>query len=295
MLLIENHSPSTSEANPLVLPPRFHNSRGARTSELKDFKPSAGGTVDWARKDMPNCSGWKVFIVPGGAFYGATAALMAEAGFEKATTIESADLVVFLGGSDVNPKMYKQRCLPKTSFDNEQDIIEEWHYNKALKLKLPMFGICRGAQLLHVMNGGQLWQDVNNHGGRNHMVVDIEEDVRFEVTSLHHQMLQMTDAVKNKLTVIAVCEDQIATHFEDQNNTIDLVGGGPDGFVEMEIEAGCYTDTRCFFVQGHPEIGDAAFRSWTMFKLHEFLCDWIPFMDDPDMEKVRIEVSKQIG
>lgn len=288
-----NGGPPLVEA-PVVLP-AFLNTPAKRVSDMKEMKPSPDGTTPWSRKDMPNCSGWKSFIVPGGAFHGAGAALMAEAGFERANTLNEADVVVFLGGSDVNPKLYGQAKLPGTHFDDEQDIIEEWHYNEALKKKIPMFGICRGAQLLHVLNKGKLWQDVNNHAGKPHMMLDIEEDVRVEVTSLHHQMIQMSDDVKERLTIIGVCEEQIATTFEDQDNVINLAGKGPDGFNELEIEAGCYADTRCFFVQGHPEIGSRQFRSWTMYKLHEFLCDWIPFMDDPDMEQIRLEVSKQIG
>lgn len=261
---------------------------------MKKIKPSPDGTTPWSRSDMPKCDGFKAFIVPGGAFYGQTVELLAEAGFERAKTLREADVCVFLGGSDVNPALYGQKCLPKTSFHNDQDVIEEWHFHECVKNKVPMFGICRGAQLLHVLNKGTLWQHVNNHAGRDHFIIDIEEDVRVKVTSLHHQMLKANDEVKDTLTIIAVTEEQTATHFEDEHQVVDVEINSKDGFAELEIEAGCYEDTRCFFVQGHPEIGSKEYRSWTMYKLHEFLCDWLPFMDDPDMEQVRVEAKAEV-
>lgn len=252
--------------------------------------PKVGGTTNWSRGDMPNCDGFKAFVLPG-AFYGDCVSLMAEAGFEKAVTVEDADVVVFIGGADINPALYGQKCHKTTSYSSERDTIEEFYYNKAIERKVPMFGICRGAQFLHAMNGGQLWQDVNGHAGPDHMIVDIEEDVRVEATSLHHQMLQAND----KMTIIAVTEEQIATEFESDSMIVHLAMPRRNYTSEIEIEAGAYLDTRCFFVQGHPEIGSQAYRSWAMHKLHEFLIDWLPFQNEPDIEEVRSIVHDQIG
>lgn len=266
-------------------------SEGERTLKLPTTTaPSTVGSRPWDRTDMPNCRGMKAFIIPGGAGYVETIGLMAEAGFQRALTVETADVVVFLGGADVNPQLYDQKCLSKTRFDTSRDTLDEFYFHKCVKQKVPMFGICRGAQFLHVMNGGILWQDVNNHAGPSHNVVDVEEDVTFESTSLHHQMIQW----QKEMTLIAVTERQVATHFEDEHNVIDLAGKGAQGFEgEIEVEAGAYLDTLCFFTQGHPEIGNPEYRSWTMFKLHDFLMDWLPFVNDPDWHIVQKEASRK--
>jgi gamma-glutamyl-gamma-aminobutyrate hydrolase PuuD len=227
------------------------------------------GTKEWAMTRIPDFKGLKALILPG-AFYGSVVGLMAEAGFIKATSLDEADVVVFAGGADVNPALYNEKAMACTSFHATRDQEEQRVYHAARRLGLPMFGICRGAQFLHVMNGGQLWQNVNNHAGPDHEIYDIDEDVTVVVTSYHHQML-----IDHKdLNVIACCNKQIATRFEQASFTVDLKKEGPEAASELEIEAGSYPTTKCFFVQGHPEVGSREYRSWTMTKLWDFLSEW---------------------
>ena len=229
---------------------------------------SKPGTKDWEVKTFPTFSGKKAFVLPG-AFYGQGVLLMAEAGFNKADNVEDADVVVFMGGADVDPALYNQKNVA-SSCHRARDDYEKAIFEKAKELGKVCFGICRGAQFLHVMNGGVLWQDVNNHAGRDHLIIDLDEDVRVKVTSLHHQMLQDNDT----LEVLAVTEEQIATRFEDENLLINMSQKGNNDSYEVEIEAGCYHGTKCFFVQGHPEIGSLYYKTWTMSKLHDLMYEW---------------------
>lgn len=228
----------------------------------------------WQNKKLPKFSNadgtpMKVLVLDG-AFYGSCVTLMAEAGFVKAKTIEDSDVVVFVGGSDINPDLYGDKCLERTSFSRYRDAEEVEAYNKALGLGKVMFGICRGAQFLHAMNGGKLWQHVEGHGGPDHEIYDLETDATVTATSLHHQML----ADNAGLNIIAVCTRQISRRFFADGITIDMDKAGSNHMAEMEIEAGSYSKTKCFFVQGHPEIGSPEYRSWTMTKLHELMIDW---------------------
>ena len=218
---------------------------------------------------MPDFSGFKALVLPG-AFYGSCVGLMAEAGFQKAASYEDADLVVFIGGEDVNPSLYGEEKHPTTYFTEARDHVEKLMYGRCLLDRKPMFGICRGAQFLHVMNGGKLWQNVNNHAGNDHSIYDIDADAYLEVTSIHHQMLRMND----KLDVVAICGEQIATSFEDGKGKHVVVNKTNVEETELEIEAGAYPDSLCFFVQGHPEIGSAQYRSWTMNRLFDFVMAW---------------------
>lgn len=226
------------------------------------------GTRVWGITRMPELPGkLSAFVLPG-AFYGSVVGLMAEAGFSKADSIETADVVVFIGGADINPSLYDQKNIASYGINTVRDDLEISAYKTAQAAGKICFGICRGAQFLHAMNGGKLWQDVNNHGGRDHYIVDLDEDTKVLATSLHHQMLQQND----KIEVIAVTEERVATHFRDDSTDVSL-GRNPESSL-LEIEAGAYSDTKCFFVQGHPEVGSAEYRSWTMTKLNDLILDW---------------------
>lgn len=232
------------------------------------LKPTSQGTLEYKTKTMPRFDDMKAFVLPG-AFYGNCVALMAEAGFSRANTVEDADVVVFIGGADISPSLYGQKDKHSYGVSKERDDYEQAIYHECLKHNKPMFGICRGAQFLHAMNGGQLWQDVNGHAGPDHSIIDLDLDVRLTVTSLHHQMLQSNQ----KMEIVAVTENQIATVFKDGNMSMKI---SPQS-EEIEIEAGAYSDTKCFFVQGHPEVGSKEYRAWTMTKLQDFMRDWRGF------------------
>lgn len=228
-----------------------------------------GGTREWAITAMPKFPGGSTAYVLPGAFHGSIVALMAEAGFKRADSVDDADVVVFAGGADINPALYNEKNVKSYGINKTRDDLEVAAFKRAVELKKVCFGICRGAQLLHALNGGKLWQDVNNHG-RSHWIVDIEEDVRVLSTSMHHQMLQEND----DLTVVAVTEEEVSSYFEDADLVVNLEAAGSNGPPILEIEAGAYESTRCFFVQGHPEVGDPPYRSWTMQKLLDFYLDW---------------------
>lgn len=226
-------------------------------------------TKNYTNREMPECKGMKAFVLPG-AFYGSCVALMAEAGFERANTVEEADVVVFIGGEDINPKLYGEKAHRTTFFTDDRDFQEEFFYRKAQKLNKVCFGICRGAQFLHAMNGGKLWQNVAGHGGPDHVIYDIDDDVYVTATSLHHQMLQYN----KDMDVIACTKEQVSTKFEEADSVLHVDADSEDAAVELEIEAGCYAITQCFFVQGHPEIGSEQYRSWTMNKLFNLMMEW---------------------
>lgn len=69
------------------------------------------------------------------------------------------DAVLFTGGVDVHPQHFGEH--PRRGLgavDEVRDAFEIALYHAAKKLGLPMFGICRGVQLLNVLEGGTLIQ-----------------------------------------------------------------------------------------------------------------------------------------
>ncbi len=223
----------------------------------------------WAIKSLPKFNGLKALVLPG-AFYASAVQLMAEAGFAKAGTVKEADVIVFMGGADVDPKTYGDKPLSYTSSIAIRDESERVIYDEAQELGKVCFGICRGAQILHAFNGGKLWQHVEGHAGFDHDIYDLDEDVTVTANSYHHQMLMDS----KDLEIVAVTSEQVSKKFFADGMTVRLDEEGANQMAEMEIEAGAYNKTRCFFVQGHPEVGNDEYRAWCLHKLMDYIQDW---------------------
>ena len=155
-----------------------------------------------------------------------------------------------------------------------------------------MFGICRGSQFLHVMAGGELWQDVTGHAGPDHFIVDIQEGCRVMATSLHHQAVKPTEDIN--MQVVAVSEDEITSKFEDENILLHTgaLNNATDSLLNLEVEAVYYPEINAFTVQGHPEVGSNEYRSWTLTKLMEYCFEEEDEDDDEETEPMTITVEE---
>ncbi len=216
-------------------------------------------TVPYTKTDLPNLDGLSVFILPGPG-YGLVASLFCQMNAKKAKSFGEADLVVFLGGADVSPCLYGEKPVEEVTYcDTKRDENEGDIYDFCVRKGTPMMGICRGAQFLHVMNGGRLWQHVDNHTAY-HLIYDIDEDVTLRTSSTHHQMMKFNE----KMNLIACTPDPVASFFKNAE-------GITPNDNEIEVEACSYEDSLCFCVQGHPEFGPPEFTSWAFHKLNELL------------------------
>lgn len=230
-------------------------------------------TMTWSETNLPNFNGLKVHVLPGGA-YAQVVSLFCQAGAKRAKTLFDAELVVFLGGADVNPSLYGENPVEEvTHWDPVRDRRERAVFEHCRENRIPMFGICRGAQFLHVMNGGTLWQHVDNHAG-NHLIYDIEEDVLVLSSSTHHQMMKYND----EMVLLAVTDEPVASFVKNEEEQLEV-----DSASVIEVEACYYQETRSLCIQGHPEYGPDEFSAWSLHKLQELImCDW----QDVDTEKV---------
>ena len=179
---------------------------------------------------------------------------------EKAKGVQHADIVVFTGGADVSPYLYNDKVHPKTHCTPRRDEIE-FGFFRAAKDKLKV-GICRGGQLLNVLNGGWMWQDVDNHAlSGTHMLsykyfsttANCEILRRVPVTSTHHQMMMVNKKARPQIWGVA---DE--TTFKESGTRLDMGVGAqvrmtaPKGHnSDVEIVWYPYTKSLCF--QPHPE------------------------------------------
>lgn len=76
--------------------------------------------------------------------------------------LSGCNALLLTGGEDVDPVNYgKLNELNKCEdIDRYRDSLEFGLIKKALSLKLPIFGICRGEQILNVALGGTLYTDI---------------------------------------------------------------------------------------------------------------------------------------
>tara|TARA_R110002126_G_scaffold22899_1_gene81178 strand:- start:348 stop:950 length:603 start_codon:yes stop_codon:yes gene_type:complete len=70
------------------------------------------------------------------------------------------DGFVVTGGHDVEPVLYKALAEVRGRYDPERDAFESAVIGNALERRKPLLAICRGLQLLNVVLGGSLTQDL---------------------------------------------------------------------------------------------------------------------------------------
>lgn len=143
--------------------------------------------------------------------------------------LEKCDGFLFSGGLDLDPAFYHEK---KSAFCGEinaqRDEMERYAMQQVLDKDLPMFCICRGIQLLNVINGGTLYQDIPTefqtkihhqmdkppYGRKQHEVTLTKDSLLFDwlkkadlsVNSRHHQAIK---ELGQNLSVTAVSEDRL--------------------------------------------------------------------------------------
>lgn len=177
-------------------------------------------------------------------------------GYGLCASLEDADIVCFVGGEDVSPFMYEQHPHPTTHTNPSRDKYETEIYDECINLGIPMIGICRGAQLLNVLNGGKLFQDVNNHNGVYHDVTYTPTGEVIRVNSYHHQQMQVntnvpyqilasakTSTLRSEMSILGVSKIERNWHVLPAET-------------EHDVEVVYYPNTRCLCFQPHPEYGN---------------------------------------
>ncbi|MGM0125094.1 hypothetical protein IGI37_002491 [Enterococcus sp. AZ194] len=78
--------------------------------------------------------------------------------------IKSIDKLLLAGGQDVSPRMYHEEPQPTLEETNyARDIFEAELIKEAILQKKPILTVCRGTQLLNVVLGGTLYQDLSQY------------------------------------------------------------------------------------------------------------------------------------
>lgn len=136
--------------------------------------------------------------------------------------LDRFDALMLTGGGDIDPVLYGERPDPTVyGVRRDRDSFEAALYGQAIELRLPILAICRGMQLINVLRGGSLLQQVDGHWQQNPasrpmhaieispgsaMAAAAGIDTVVQVNSYHHQAL---DALGANLVVTARCGEVI--------------------------------------------------------------------------------------
>ena len=121
-----------------------------------------------------------------------------------AALLKQVDGVIFSGGPDLDPSYYGETVWNETvSVDTLRDVSDLMLMRAALDAKKPILAICRGGQLMNVVLGGSLYQDIPTqvdtlvkHGDgalhrigveKGSVLYDLFGQDSLTVNSFHHQ------------------------------------------------------------------------------------------------------------
>ena len=148
------------------------------------------------------------------------------------------------GSGDIDPAYFDEEMDTRTKYVNrERDELEFDLYKEAIERDIPVFGICRGIQVMNVASGGSLHQHIDSHSKRRDGT-DTEHPIRFDLDQ------------KNLIgSVIKLELDDVNS---DHHQSVKKLG---DGFVatafctiDDTIEVIEYPDKKFVIgVQYHPE------------------------------------------
>ena len=121
--------------------------------------------------------------------------LTPDSGVTSSEVIHRAGALVLTGGGNIEPGRYGERPsgdIDYMPFDEARDELELSITRAALDDDLPIYGVCRGMQLLNVAMGGSLIQHLDGHSGTylgdDEWEAAVVGSGRFvRVNSLHHQ------------------------------------------------------------------------------------------------------------
>lgn len=164
------------------------------------------------------------------------------------------DGLLLTGGADMAPELYGDTSVHETTYgvDTERDQFELDLLAAVLDQDKPVFGICRGIQVMNVALGGTLIQDVpSQHSGaveqkhRQHEQGVVASEPSHAVTAEQPDLLPIFD--DSALQVNSFHHQAI----RDVAPALCAVATAPDGLVEAVVMRDRHD---VFGVQWHPEL-----------------------------------------
>lgn len=166
----------------------------------------------------------------------------------------SFDGFLFTGGQDLNPVLYGEEKIENIdsidTYSTERDSYECLFYPIVKKLNKPILAICRGFQLINVIHGGTIMQDLPRESDKPGFILHPAWNDKHQ---FFHDIIINPDSNFSK---IMGQEKIIVNSYHHQGikklgNGLSIAGISPDGLVEaFEIDDLDFG----LAVQWHPEV-----------------------------------------
>ena len=161
---------------------------------------------------------------------------------------EIIDGLIITGGNfDINPEIYGKKNKKSRSIKNNRTEFEIKILTKCLNSNKPILGICGGEQLLNVVCGGTLIQDIKSH---------YKKSLNHEQKNPRNQTSHTVDIIKNSMLYKIINKKKILVNsahhqaIEKIGKKLVISGTASDGVIES-IEHDNHK--WCIGIQWHPE------------------------------------------
>lgn len=170
--------------------------------------------------------------------------------------IEKLDGFIFTGGQDVNPMLYGKEPSPRlSSIYPLRDAWEQALFQAAVQKGIPILAVCRGFQLINILLGGSVYQDVADYPvSAHHAVQHMQTESRMIFP--HHSITVKPDSV---LAQVFNQQEKIWVNtwhhqvIEEIAPALTATAWAADGVIEA-YESNTKVDYHILGVQWHPEI-----------------------------------------
>ena len=165
--------------------------------------------------------------------------------------LEGLDGLLLSGGPDLDPAYYGEAPIAELGMTiPELDALEMALLRSALQRGMPIFGICRGMQILNVALGGTLYQDIPSQLGVD--VLDHRQaSPKYEPT---HEVEVLDDSYLAEIMDRQSVEVNSHHHqgIKVLANALTVTARSSDGVIEA-VESCDFSNSWLMGVQWHPE------------------------------------------
>jgi putative glutamine amidotransferase len=181
--------------------------------------------------------------------------------------LDGLDGLLLSGGPDLDPGYYGEAPIPELGTTiPEWDALEMALLRLALGQGMPIFGICRGMQILNVALGGTLYQDVPSQLGAD-VLNHWQTTPKCQVT---HEVEVLDDSYLAKITDRQTVEVNSYHHqgIKSPPDVLTVAAHSADGVIEA-LESRDFSDRWMVGVQWHPEgMRDTESAHRNLFEAH---------------------------
>ncbi|MGH2615482.1 MAG: gamma-glutamyl-gamma-aminobutyrate hydrolase family protein [Thermomicrobiales bacterium] len=171
-----------------------------------------------------------------------------------AAIVRTIDGLLLSGGADVAPARYGDDAIHPATYgiDPERDQFELDLFHAALEHRTPVFGICRGIQVINVALGGTLIQDIATEHPGAQEVGHRQHERGLEDSAAGHLVTSPDPSLLPIFTGDTLGVNSFHHQaIRDLAPALTPVAYAPDGLIEAVVMHG---PTGVFAVQWHPEL-----------------------------------------